>query len=255
MNHHVFEPGQGEPEEKGPEPVFNLPKVVVWLAGIMIVVFVLQAYVFSTALNNDIIIYFAFWPVRYQPDVFATGLAPGGLAADIWTFVTYAFLHGGVAHIAFNMLWMIVFGSAVARRFGTFRFLIFSALCAAGGAAMHLATHFDGQAPMIGASAAISGHMAAAARFVFELGGPVGVIRRTDDAAFRVPAAPLLQSFSNRSVVAFLGVWFGMNFVFGQINMPMAGGAGSIAWEAHIGGFLAGLLLFPLIDPVPRRRY
>jgi membrane associated rhomboid family serine protease len=148
------------------------------------------------------------------------GWAPGGIAADIWTFVTYGFLHGGVTHIAFNMLWMVIFGSAVARRFGAVRFLVFSALCAAGGAAMHLATHFGAEAPMIGASAAVSGHMAAAVRFVFELGGPLGMIRRSDEAAYKVPAAPLLRSFANRQVVAFLFVWFGLNLVFGLYSTP-----------------------------------
>lgn len=255
MNHHVFEPERGGPEQGGPEPVFNLPKVVVWLAGFMIALFVLQAYVFPTSLNNRIIIYFAFWPMRYQSDVLASGLAPGGIAADIWTFVTYAFLHGGITHIAFNMLWMVIFGSAVARRFGAVRFLVFSAACAVGGAAMHLATHFGAEAPMIGASAAVSGHMAAAVRFVFELGGPLGMIRRSDEAAYKVPAAPLLRSFANRQVVAFMFVWFGLNLVFGLYSTPLTGAAGSIAWEAHVGGFLAGLVLFPLIDPVPRRRY
>ncbi|MBD1548142.1 rhomboid family intramembrane serine protease [Roseibium aggregatum] len=255
MNHHVFEPERGEPDQEGPEPVFNLPKVVIWLAGIMIALFVLQAYVLPTRLNNQIIVYFAFWPERYLPGVLASGIAPGGIAADIWTFVTYAFLHGGVTHIAFNMLWMIVFGSAVARRFGTLRFLVFSAVCAAGGALMHLATHFGAEAPMIGASAAISGHMAAAVRFVFELGGPLGVIRRTDEAAYRVPAAPLLHSLADRQVITFLVAWFGLNLVFGLYSTPLTGAGGTIAWEAHVGGFLTGLALFPLIDPVPRRRY
>jgi membrane associated rhomboid family serine protease len=52
----------------------------------------------------------------------------------------------------------------------------------------------------------------------------------------------------------FLLVWFGINFLFGIISLPIAGEGGSVAWEAHIGGFVAGFLLFSLFDPVPRRR-
>ena len=179
------------------EPAFNLPKVVVWLAGIMTVLFVLQALVFPRRWNEFILIYFAFWPIRYEPGVLASGLLPGGLAANIWSFVTYAFLHGGTAHLVFNMVWMAIFGSAVARRFGTIRFLLLSAACAAGGAAVHLFTHSGESVPMVGASAAISGQMAAALRFVFELGGPLGVIRSSDEIAYRVPAMPLWRSFAN----------------------------------------------------------
>ena len=195
-----------EPPRPAAQPAFNLPPVIVWLGGIIVAIFILQNTVLPTTWNNWIIIHFAFWPVRYEPGLFATGLAPGGLAVDIWSFVTYAFLHGGIGHLAFNMLWMAIFGSAVARRFGTLRFLLLSVLCAIGGAVAHLLTHPGETAPMIGASAAISGHMAAALRFVFELGGPLGAIRRSDQAAYHVPAAPLMASLANRQVAGFMAV-------------------------------------------------
>lgn len=244
-----------EPPRPASQPAFNLPPVIVWLAGFMIAIYLLQTFILSTSWNNWILVHFAFWPVRYNPEIFATGLAPGGLAVDIWSFVTYAFLHGGTTHLLFNMLWMAIFGSAVARRFGIARFLLLSAICAIGGAFAHLLTHAGEKAPMIGASAAISGHMAASLRFVFELGGPLGAIRRSDEAAYRVPAVSLAASLSNRTVVAFMAVWFGVNFIFGIGSTALPGGGASIAWQAHIGGFLAGLILFPLLDPVPRRRH
>lgn len=242
-----------EPPRPASQPAFNLPSVVVWLAGIMIGIYLLQAFILSTAWNNWIIVYFAFWPIRYSAEYFATGLAPGGLAVDIWTPVTYAFLHGGTTHLLFNMLWMAIFGSAVARRFGVARFLLLSAVCAVGGAVAHLLTHPGEQAPMIGASAAISGHMAAALRFVFQASGPLGIIRRSDRAAYMVPAESLAVALTNRTVVAFMAVWFGVNFIFGIGSTALPGGGASIAWQAHIGGFLTGLILFPLLDPVPRR--
>ena len=77
----------------------------------------------------------------------------------------------------------------MARRFGTWRFLVFFAAAAAGGAAVHLATHFGQLLPMIGASAAISGAMAAAMRFAFQRGGPLAMWRGQPGNAYRVPAA------------------------------------------------------------------
>ncbi|MBS8260114.1 rhomboid family intramembrane serine protease [Roseibium polysiphoniae] len=248
MNQHF--PNPGRPVD---QPAFNLPSVVFWLGAIMIGIHILRVLVLPDSWNSQILLYFAFWPVRYDPELLASGMAPGGLAADIWAFVTYGLLHGGATHIIFNLLWMAIFGSAVARRFGTWRFLVLSALCAIAGAATHLLFHFGESTPMIGASAAVSGHMAAALRFVFELGGPLGAFRRQDLGAYRMPAVSLRDSLANRQVLGFMAVWFGLNILFGIMSTPVTGGSASIAWEAHIGGFLMGLLLFPLLDPVPRR--
>jgi membrane associated rhomboid family serine protease len=88
-------------------------------------------------------------------------------------------------HFGVNAVWLLAFGSAVARRFGAMRFLAFFAVTAAAGAAMHLLTNSGSQAPMIGASASISGAMAAAMRFAFQRGGPLGALRGGDDDAFR----------------------------------------------------------------------
>jgi membrane associated rhomboid family serine protease len=102
---------------------------------------------------------------------------------------------------------------------------------------------------MIGASAAISGTMAAAMRFAFQHGGPLGMLRGEDDEAYRVPALPLIGVLRDSRVFLFLVVWFGMNIVFGLISLPIGGNDQPVAWQAHIGGFLAGLLLFSWFDP------
>ena len=70
--------------------------------------------------------------------------------------------------------------------------------------------------------------------------------------SFGVPAEPLTAIFTNRRTLAFVLVWFAVNLLFGLTGGVIAGVDGPIAWEAHIGGFLAGLLLFPLLDPVGR---
>ena len=106
---------------------------------------------------------------------------------------------------------------------------------------------------MIGASASVSGAMAAAIRFAFVRGGFLSFRRGDADAAATVPAQPLLRALRDPRVLAFLAVWFGINIVFGVGSIGIGTEGVSVAWQAHIGGFFAGLLLFSLFDPVPRR--
>ena len=199
----------------------------------------------------EFLLTFAFIPARYDPSVLG-GALPGGIGAEIWTFVTYSLIHADWVHFGVNAVWLLPFGSAVARRFGTWRFLAFYAVTAAAGAAMHLATHPGAEFPMIGASAAISGTMAAAMRFAFQRGGPLGLWRHTDEDAYRVPAIPLRRVLTDARVLVFLAVWFGINVLFGIGSLPITGSGQQVAWQAHIGGFLAGLLLFAWFDPAPR---
>jgi membrane associated rhomboid family serine protease len=71
-----------------------------------------------------------------------------------------------------------------------------------------------------------------------------------DEQAYRVPALPLTAVLRDPRVLAFLGVWFALNLLFGLGSLSLDGGEQAIAWQAHIGGFLAGLLAFALFDPV-----
>jgi membrane associated rhomboid family serine protease len=64
-----------------------------------------------------------------------------------------------------------------------------------------------------------------------------------------VPAISLIGVFSDARVLLFLGVWFGMNILFGLGSIPITGADQTVAWQAHIGGFLAGLILFSWFDP------
>jgi len=105
---------------------------------------------------------------------------------------------------------------------------------------------------MIGASAAISGAMAAAMRFIFQPHGPIELWREGigDGAAYRVPAVPLLATLRDMRFLLFLGVWIGLNALFGLGTVSFGEQGQDIAWQAHIGGFVAGLLLFTAFDPV-----
>jgi len=233
------------------EPILNVPSVVSATIGVLILVHVVRALLLTPEQDFEFLLEFAFIPARY---VVAADTLPGGWAANIWTFVTHAFIHANLFHLGVNIAWLLPFGTAVARRFGPVRFLALFAVTSAAGAGAHLLTHWGEEVVMVGASGAISGLMAAAIRFAFQRGGPIHLWSQSDFAAYRVPAAPLLDALRDVRVMAFLAVWFGLNLLFGMGTVSMPGAEQGIAWQAHIGGFLAGLLLFPLFDPVAARR-
>ena len=68
----------------------------------------------------------------------------------------------------------------------------------------------------------------------------------------RVPALSLWRALQNPRVLAFLAIWFGVNIVFGLGSISLGSEGASVAWQAHIGGFVAGMLLFSLFDPLRR---
>jgi membrane associated rhomboid family serine protease len=230
--------------------MLNVPPVVTATIAVTALVHALRALVLTPRDDLQFLLLFSFIPARYDPTWLAQGYELGGWGAQVWTFVTYAFIHGDLTHLGLNTVWLLPFGSAVARRFGALRFLGFFAVTAAAGAAMHLATHVGDVWPMVGASASISGFMAAAIRFVFQAGGPLGLLGKSHGHADSTPAAPLWVTLRDPRVLVFLTVWFGLNVLFGLVSLPLTDDQQSVAWQAHIGGFVAGLILFRLFDPV-----
>ena len=137
------------------------------------IVHAVRVWLLSDELDRILVWTFAFVPARYDASALTDGLLPGGWGAEIWTFFTYALIHADLTHLGVNAIWLLAFASPVARRFGPWRFLAFFMLTIAAGALAHLVTHAGELAPTIGASAGVSGTMAAAARFAFERGGPL----------------------------------------------------------------------------------
>jgi membrane associated rhomboid family serine protease len=228
------------------EPIFNLPAGIVAIGIFLTAIHSVRQFL-DAETDFWVVLTFGFIPVRFDTASDIAGQLPGGVGADVWTFVTYAFLHGNWVHLGVNLAWMVAFGTPVLRRFGTVRFLLLSLAAAVVAAVAHLATHWGEIVPVIGASGAISGQMGAAVRFAFQrhvmFGAP-----SDDDSRWRQPALPLLLVFRDIRVVAFVAVWFAVNYVFGTTAI-IPGQEAPVAWQAHIGGFLAGLLLFPLFDP------
>jgi membrane associated rhomboid family serine protease len=237
--------------ERTSEPVFNVPPVVLGLVAWLSFVYVMLAWVLPVELSETVLELFAFEPLRYYVTTELDGPLPGGFPAALWTFVTYAFLHINLIHLGFNLIWLVAFGTPVARRFGPWRFLAFFTFTAATGALAHLLSHIGENVPAIGASAAVLGMMAAALRFVFQPGGPLGFLRLGEAETYRVPAKPLDAMLRDRRMLLFVFVWFGFNALMGLPLFAMPGVEESVAWQAHVGGFVGGLLAFSAFDPVP----
>jgi len=258
------------------EKIFNIPGVVAAIVGLLLAIHALREFL-SPETDLQILTRFAFVPGRFtfafDPDVIAETLNQlaksdddlkiqiaryflGDGSMQWWTPLTYAFLHGSWAHVGLNSLWFIAFGAALARRIGPLRFIAFYVVTALAGALVHYLTHETDLSPVIGASAVVSGAMAAVARFAFQPGGALGSVfyptRDDDKAPLHPPAPPLGVILRDSRVLMFLGTWFFLNFIFGVVSVPFGGSDGPIAWEAHVGGFLAGFFLFPLFDPVPK---
>ncbi|MCT4492429.1 rhomboid family intramembrane serine protease [Bosea minatitlanensis] len=266
-----------DPRPPAREPAFNLPPVVVQLLAVLVLI---QAGRSLLSDYNDYVLmsWLAFVPARLtlwlspeRLDDVVGALAQSTVGQDVgdrlqlvqllladggvrlWTLLSYGFLHGSWLHLASNALWLAAFGSPVARRLGPGRFLNLMALSTIGGALLHWWSRDLDVLPLVGASAGISGATAAAIRFVFAPGLRFGTLG--DDAVVRaIPAEPLGQLWRNSRALLFTGIWFATNILFGSGLVPIFGEETSIAWEAHIGGFLVGLLLFPLFDRGSRSR-
>jgi membrane associated rhomboid family serine protease len=215
------------------QPVFNLPAVVTTLILACVAIHLLRAYVLSPDRDLELIVRFAFIPLRYS----------GDYVIDVYAWVSplsYAFLHGDMVHLAVNMIWLAAFGAPLANRIGVARFVAFWAATSLAAVGLHYVLHPGDPTPLVGASGAISGMMGAAARFAFRID------RSERRAAFTGPILSMGTVFTYRTTVAFLGIWMIINLALG---LGLGGPEGArIAWEAHIGGFLMGFLGLRLFD-------
>lgn len=155
------------------------------------------------------------------------------LALHTWQhLVTSMFTHGGFAHIGFNMLYLWIFGNNVEDTMGSFRFLIFYLLTGAVAAAAHIIMNTGSQTPMIGASGAIAGVLGA-----YIILYPRAKVRT-------LIFWGVFARIADISALWVLGSWFVLQLFNGlaAIGNAYSGAVGGVAFWAHIGGFLAGLL-------------
>jgi membrane associated rhomboid family serine protease len=270
-------PPADAPEGPRREPIFAVPAVIVVLIAALIAAYAVFDFLPPEKQDAALSLFaflpgrltLAIWPERLSELIARAAADPNALAdatllrhyhlaastAQPWTLLTYAFMHGSWTHVLLNSVWLVAFGPPVARRFGAPRFLVFFALTAAAGALTHWLVYQMDFAPLIGASAADSGLMAAAARFIFEPGGPLGSPQGFSLSAGESdplrPAPPLARLLRQSRPLGFIAIWMATNVIFGAGAQVLGASEAPIAWMAHIGGFVAGLIAFPLFDRAP----
>lgn len=181
---------------------------------------------------------------KLQEFIFTYGVVPEEIerGVDLFTLFTSMFVHGGLAHIFGNMLFLWIFGDNIEQRFGSFFYLLFYLGTGLAASAAHILTNSGSEIPSVGASGAISGVMGA-----YILLYPTNRVRTLIGywGIMYVPA------------FIFLGIWFLTQFINGMaaLNIDTAQTSGVAFW-AHIGGFVAGVvgaIVLRGVRPEPER--
>lgn len=234
-------PSGGPPA--GREPVFLLPAAVTVLIGVLVAVHLASTVV----LNQDGLLQLIFW-FAYQPlRIIVAASDPSVAVPLIWTPFTHALLHGSWEHLLFNAAWFAIFATPVTRRYGAGAMLALFFVSAAAGAAFFTVTSVYSGAYLIGASGGVSGLTGAAVRFIFQ---PV-IVAQNPDTGERVVVGRRLASFGTMwrdpRTRAFVLIWIVLNAAVPLLPL-LTGTAVAVAWQAHLGGFIAGLLMVGLFE-------
>ena len=231
------------PQPPAREPVFLLPGSVSALAGVMALIHLASTLV----LNEEGMVQVLYW-LAFQPYRLVLASQDPSLAIPlIWTPVTHALLHGSWDHLLINVAWLLIFATPLARRYGAGPMLAIFAVSSIAGAAFFAVTTFYEGIYLIGASGGVAGLTGAAIRFIFqpvlmarhpETGQPVVLGRRL---------ASIRQVFANPSSRWFTLIWLLLNAAVPLVPM-ITGAALNVAWQAHLGGFLAGFLMVSVFE-------
>ena len=196
-------------------PRRKFPFITILLIGANLWVFVYEITIFKhlPALINQ----YGFVPAH-------AFIFPEGLQ----TWITSMFLHSGILHIAGNMYFLWLFGDNVESRLGHFRYLLFYLLCGIIACGTHLYFNYGSYVPSVGASGAISGILGA--YFVLF---PGATIMTSFLFFFKLPLPAFL----------YLGFWFLLQLFSGMGGVTGTAAASGVAFWAHVGGFVAGMIL------------
>lgn len=192
------------------EPALRLPPVIKSLAIVLLLIQITASVLTPEALFKTL------WQSGFISARFTGALPLDGIT--IFSPITHMFLHGGWVHVLVNVTMLMAFGAGLERHLGTLRFIILYLAAGLAGAVVHLAIYPAADAPLIGASGAISGLFSASVMMLRRAGAMQG------------------------SFMPFILIWIGMTLFFGFFGVP--GTSADIGWTAHLGGFAAGFALY-----------
>ncbi len=215
-------------------PSRRFPAVTLSLITVNVLVFLYQWTLPDDGLKN-LFYLFGIVPARLSDPVWAVSV---GYTSGGWlSFLSSMFLHGGFLHLAFNMWTLWIFGDNVEDRLGRGRFLLFYLACGLAAGGLQWLTDPASTVPTIGASGAIA--------------GVLGAYLWLYPHARILTLIPILiyPLFVHIPALVYLGIWFLLQLTSGiqAFGQDAAGQAGGVAWWAHVGGFVAGLLLLKLL--------
>jgi membrane associated rhomboid family serine protease len=217
-------------------PSIRRPYITVTLIVFNVLIYLFQ-FVVPDEINKMIIYSYGFIPGRFLQAIFSRQVT----AVDFYPFITSSFLHGNWVHLVGNMWILWLFGDNVEDRLGHFKFIIFYFLSGCIAMFCHFMFNPGSPVPAIGASGAIAGVMGAYF-ILFPHSRILTIIPFFIIPLFiRIPAA------------IYLIIWFLMQIYSGTLNSFLGGMGRGVAWWAHIGGFLSGILLLKLLHGKNRR--
>ena len=208
--------GRQGPGRGAGERAINLPPAVLWLIGINVAVHLLRSLL-GDETDQSLVLQFGLVPAAYSApdhDLFSLIVAP----------ITYQFIHGGWMHLVINMVTLAAFGAPVERILGVRRFILFYLSAGIVAGFVQVLLFPDSADPVVGASGAISG--------VF--GGVLMLMRRVGNLPGLLPVA---------------AIWIGLNVFFGIFGGTPGAGGESVAWVAHIAGFVFGMASIRFFTP------
>jgi membrane associated rhomboid family serine protease len=210
----------------------NFPAVNVFLIGLNIIAFLWE--LLQGPNLKEVFYLYGMVPLRYSNPELAAHFTS---FQQYFPFLTSMFLHGGFLHIIMNMWFLYIFGDNIEDRLGHIRYLVFYLFCGVAAGLVHLFTNWNSNIPTIGASGAISGVM-----------GAYLLLHPRSKILTLIPIFFFFQ-FVEIPAFIFLVFWLFMQLFSASFTPKNVGG---VAFWAHIGGFVAGLIFIKLFDVIPR---
>ena len=219
-------------------PRRTFPAVTALIVAINILVFLYQAFILLTEGEEDL-------NAMIQAVALVPGLVTEGQSVVLpfyLTFFTAMFVHGGLLHIASNMIYLVVFGDNVEDMMGPVLYIFFYLLCGLAASVAQIAADPTSMIPNVGASGAIAGVLAG-----YLLLLPTGTVR----ILFFLPP---FSRIARIPALFFISLWFILQIFGGAMSLGASSESGGVAYWAHVGGFLAGLALAFVYKQIMRRR-